>query len=235
MTTQTRGNDQMELAAHNTAHSTRRFSRFISVIAAACSCCVPLSAATLYESATLGETGSNTGFVLDSDQFLGSRFSLSRTSQITAVGGHIDRRSGATLWGAIVEMSDVLPTFEPAQIEANVVASVVFTAPDPSDDLLTPLSLVLGPGDYALIFGGGAFFGADGDGVMPSSNTDTADGVGSYFFSIVADNTWFNGGLSNARFVVEGFVVPVPAALWLLGSGLLASAAIGRRRRAATA
>lgn len=178
-------------------------------------------ALVIYESATLGTTGAPGGTEL-SDQFLGSRFTLTDTYDVTAIGGHLSS-TGGDVWGAIVEMSGLLPTFSRSEIESEALAFATFTA-FPSQDLLSPVNVQLVPGDYALIFGGGGFFSTTGSGAMPEVNTDTMEGAGSYFFlSQSGDNNWADGGISNARFVVEGDLasVPEPSTLALLSIGFL--------------
>lgn len=195
----------------------------------------------VYESATLGATGQLGGLSIDEDQFVGSRFHLAEAKAITAVGGHLDGDSTATIFAAIVATQPgQVPSFAPDQIESFALASTTFAPPDSSADVLAPLSVTLGPGDYALIFGTGRF-GAAADGGMPTDNTDTPAGAGSYFFSFGGSDV--GGGWSNyrnprggLRFVVEGRAVPEPASLTMLGVG--AAGLIGyvrRRRQAATA
>src|SRR5262245_12118734 len=58
-----------------------------------------------------------------------------------------------------------------APFDSTLVASTTFNAGFPSTDLLTPLSVTLPPGDYALIFGSG-LFGAVAEGFMTVNNTD---------------------------------------------------------------
>ena len=48
------------------------------------------NALLIHESATLGQTGLTTGFTIDFAQFLGSRFSVDSTVDVTDVGGHIN-------------------------------------------------------------------------------------------------------------------------------------------------
>ena len=131
-------------------------------------------------------------------------------------------------------MDGALPSGNP--FDGTTLASTTFDPGFPSFDVLTPLSVLLNPGDYAVIFGGPGQFGATKQGSMASNNIDLPAGVGSYFFWNV--NNWQNGEFSSARFVVEGDVVrvrnavpePITAALGLMGLGVLGMAT---RRRVA--
>ena len=179
----------------------------------------PASADLIYESATMGAPGQTGGYSLMSSQFLGSRFTIEETTQVTAIGGHLYASSG-TLFGAILSMEGMTPLGLPFDTE-EVMASTVFNPGYPSSEFVTALSVTLAPGDYALIFGSG-YFGASGSGAMPyADQTDTAEGVGSYFFW--NGSSWSDGGFDRCRFLV----FPAPGALSLLGLGVLC----GLRRR----
>ena len=134
--------------------------------------------AVIYESATLGATGRLGGAILSDSQFLGSRFSLASSAIVTSIAGHI--AGIGTLFGAIVELCgpNALPTGSPLS-GTEVVASGTFVATAPSSEQILPLSVLLNPGDYAVIFGSGQF-GATGVGVMPGGVTTI--GSPSYFF-----------------------------------------------------
>lgn len=193
------------------------------------------SAVVIYESASLGPIGQGGGFDADGDQFLGSRFSITDTVQVTAIGGHISLAAGiGDLFGAIVSLAgpNALPSGNP--FDATTLASTVFTLSPPSSDVLIPLSVMLDPGDYAVIFGSGQLGATGGFGVMPGNNSDLPAGVDSYFFW--TGTNWTNGGFNNVRFLVEGSLIqntipePVTATLGLMG---LATLGLATRRRVA--
>jgi hypothetical protein len=170
---------------------------------------LPAQAAIIHESATLGPTGSRSGATLISGIFVGSRFSLTNTVQVTEIGGHLVEFEGGSLFGAIIGLSSptALPSGRPFD-PGEVLASTTFTAPSFSEDVLIPLSVTLPPGDYALVFGSG-LFGATGRGAMPLNNTDIP-GSASYFTWFGNPNVWMDTQFRNLRFVVLGNPAPAP-------------------------
>jgi len=189
------------------------------------------SASVIYESATFG-SASGGGNSLYSDQYLGAGFSVADATQVhvTGIGGNINTTSG-NLFGTIVALPSAgsLPSFAPSAIESNALGSVTFATGNPGGDVIIPLSLTLAAGDYALIFGSGAFGTAGGGGSMALTNTD----IGSPFYFFHNEFGWQSGGNPNKRFVVEGTVsvIPIPAALPLFFSGLLGLGVMVRRRK----
>lgn len=186
------------------------------------------NAGVIYESATL-VAPFNSGGVTLSAQFVGSRFTLTDTYNVTSIGGHLGTFDSNEAWAAIVSMSGLLPSFAASAIEINALAFATFSV-DPAADVLSAVNVQLGSGDYALIFGGDGYFGTTSgvgsEGYMPATpaaNVDTSEGTGSYFFRNGSTGAWQNNGFTNARFVVEGTVatVPTPATLALFGLGLV--------------
>lgn len=194
------------------------------------------SAATIHETAIIGTTGLSSGSAISSGSYLGSQFELSQTTKITGIGGHMFAAHG-NMFGAIVSLDPGLmkPSFLPSELEANTLAHTVFNAGLPSADYIAPISVVLGPGNYAVIFGSG-LFGSSGLGGMPGNNTPIA---GTSFFASggfgVIDGThvWHDAQTDpNLRFVVEGVSrVPLPPALSLFASALIGGGVIAWRRR----
>ncbi len=195
-------------------------------------------AGTIYESATLGTIGHTGGSALEFGQFLGSRFTLSAVTDVTAIGGHMIEKGGdGTLWGALISMSGLLPSFAPQDIEANALGFAILTPTSTSDEFIVPLIITLNPGDYALVFGDNSLFGTTGTGQMPGPPLTGAvnfpAGVGSYFFgNATASNSWTNPG-PPGRFVVQGTVIPEPSTMLLLGSGLAGLGFFRQRKKVA--
>ena len=156
----------------------------------------------IHESAIMGSPGWLGGSALTEEHFLGSRFHVDATLEVTKIGGHLAHVQShpGDLFGAIISLSgpDALPAGSPFS-DDEVVAKTLFHGPIPSTDFRTPLSATLGPGDYALIFGSGQF-GATGWGIMPSNNQDLP---GASYIRWYGDS-WSNSPVSGYRFVVEG-------------------------------
>ncbi len=175
-------------------------------------------AAVIHESASFGGNVPTASAVVSNIQFLGSRFSTTVPVQVTEVGGNIG--SGGEIFAAIVALPSPtgLPSFAPTEIENNALAGTIFDAGSASTDVLTPLAVFLPPGDYALVFGSGAY-GATGSECMQDVNTDLP-GASRFFGDKNQGDIWINTALTNRRFVVQGSIVPIPAALPLFASAL---------------
>jgi hypothetical protein len=199
--------------------------RLLCVVFLCAALATPAVAAVIYESATLGPIGQFGGTGVFSDQFVGARFEITAPTTVTAIGGHL-YGSYDSIFGAIIALDsmDALPQGFPFA-GGEVLASTAFTPDSPSTDYRTPLSVTLAPGTYALVFGTGQF-GATGEGMMPSNNTDLPGA--SYFWW--NGSTWQDGGFSSARFVVEGdSAVPEPTTVALAGMAFGALALLRRR------
>jgi hypothetical protein len=172
-------------------------------------------AITIYESATLGRTGpyANSGYDIDT-QCLGWRFHLDAPFQVQAIGGNIS--GSGTFFGAIAPLSSpsALPSGTP--FDDTTIAVTTFRGPGDATDITIPLSALLVPGDYALIFGSEQF-GTSGSGTMSFFNQDLP---GSSPYLVWHDQShgsyWAYEQISGIRFVVKGLVVPEPNAVALL-------------------
>ena len=185
----------------------------------------------IHETATLGATGHTAGTTINPVQFLGSRFQIDTTTEVTHIGGHMGTVFG-DLFGAIISLSgsDALPSGNPFA-SSETVASTTFNPGSPSSDFLTPLSVTLSAGYYALIFGSGQF-SAIGQGFMTTNNFGIPGQQNSYLKW--SSSGWDNASLTGTRFVVEGNPIPEPKTLYLMRFGLLGvlGFVIGQRRRA---
>lgn len=211
---------------------------------------VPFAAqgAVVFASAPLVPLGQSTSLTIASWSELGVRFHIATPTQVTAVGGSLSTLppsyphtapDWAELFAAIYPLSSATAFPNGAPSVAVPVASTVFTPDFPSTDFRTPLSVVLQPGWYGLVFGAGAFG-------SPSYAVGQMDvngffGEGPFFewgeFAGVfgsGDFVWDDSGnYPTERFVVEGQpVAPEPDTLPALAAGLLLLFA--SRRKAAT-
>lgn len=181
----------------------------------------PARADIIYQSATLGATGQTGGAIVNADQFLGARFTLTSAAQVTDIGGHIANSNAGDFFGAIVSLSS--PTAFPAGSPftmSDVLASADFVAGFPSSDVVVPLSVSLPAGSYAVIFGTGTLGASGANGFMPTDNTDNASA--SYIVWNGSTSTWSNASVNDLYFEVDGTAVPEPSSLVSVATSLLA-------------
>ncbi len=174
------------------------------------------AAAITIESAPLGATGQSGGFGIRrgsgdfsviAPSYLGWRFQVDSTFQVTDIGGHFGGSAANNkIFGTIISLNNPssLPQGQPFLPE-EVLASTTFNLSFPSNDITTPLSVELAPGNYGLVFGSG-LFGATGIGFMPNNNPDLP--FSSYFswgrFNPGDPIAWNEGGFRNTRFFIRG-------------------------------
>lgn len=222
---------------------------FASLIAAACIIAageVPASAATIYESASLGTTGITPnellyeevlGGNLSSGIFLGVRFELTRPVQVDRVGGHLigfgpggglDGQRGE-IFAAIVQLSDSADLPDSVDLSTpDVLGVATFTPPATSADLLVDLPLQLSRGWYALAFGSG-LYGADGVAGLVANNTE--DEMADFLQQQPILGGWAENfpNFRNYRLVVVGTEIPESSAIGLM-TGLLLAGIVVRGR-----
>lgn len=184
-----------------------------------------VSAATIFESGTLGPTGIprseiTGGSNVSASVFVGVRFYLNESVNATHVGGHFVRNTGAneSLFGTIVSLSDPNDFPDSGNLSTpDVVGTTLLAFPEPSNEVFGALAKPLAPGWYALVFGSG-LFATTGSGVAVNNGVD----IGSPTYiarQVGAVNGWsnlINPIFRNFRFVVQGQVVPEPSAINLL-------------------
>lgn len=222
--------------------------RFATAVAVTMAVSGSAQALTILETAFAGPGVGHAGVAID-EQYLGARFDLTAFTEITAIGGHIQRATGS-LFGAIVELgsSTALPGFAPSDLLTSSLTRLYLSfdlpaTPGETVDLMLDASVILEPGSYGLVFGG-VDQGTGGAGRMPTTDIDI--GAPSYFFGDTGG--WRDGGFSDTRFVVEGDLasspriapqaevlsaVPLPPGLALL-AGAMGLLALRRRRAACT-
>jgi len=146
--------------------------------------------------------GKETGLPIDSTHWIGSRFHIDEEVLVTEIGGHLLALPEGTIFGAIVALSSsgAVPEGSPFN-EGEVVASTIFNPGWPSSLYRMPVSVILEPGDYALVFGTDALGASGGDGAMPQST------MGLLWASWFGwDGTqWHNHGFIKTRHLVCGY------------------------------
>jgi hypothetical protein len=190
------------------------------------------------ESVPLGSTSVGGGATINADIFLGWRFQLTDTLQVTDIGGHLisyPNVGDEKIFGAIVSLNrpNALPQGNPFQ-SGEVLASTSFNAGFPSSDTTVPLSITLNPGNYALVFGSG-LFGASGEGALPDLPIDPPF-IPKELYLIWDNSSWREGAINGGRFVVKGELstsTPVPEPTCLLGLmafGVLGTGSLLKRK-----
>lgn len=166
------------------------------------------SIAFTLESSRLGSLSGLPGLVVGADQFLGWRFQLDAPLQVTDIGGHF-YGFNSEIFGTIVSLSspNAFPQENPSELEKVSLASTTFSIinngnPNSSVFFLTPLSITLKPGNYALIFGSG-LFGASGEEAMPVPENQIAFPNTSFFFADLSVDPNASGSFSWSELLPE--------------------------------
>jgi hypothetical protein len=166
----------------------------------------------IFESATLGPTGDIAGYSVHAECLSGARFSVTNTVVVVAVGSHLNRYHGNSVFAAIVSLDYYytqtrLPLGSPLRPE-EVLASGVFALNEPlSSDYVFPLSVCLAPGNYAVIFGKGWLGDArEPEPVIMTLGNEDLPGVRPYIQW--NGSIWEESRTTNVRMVVYGSPLP---------------------------
>ncbi|MEE9494530.1 MAG: VPLPA-CTERM sorting domain-containing protein [Gammaproteobacteria bacterium] len=173
---------------------------------------------------------------VNSDQFIGARFTVDQPVTILGIGGHFQKYSGysGSVFGAIVSLDNKsYPSISTAGFN-NLVASSVFT-PDWGKDFLAPIDATLTPGTYAVILGSG-LFGATGNQGLTLIQPDRVRYSNGDKISWGTSRNWYDGEVRIRHRILLSdsapvSAVPVPATAWLLISGLIGLAGVARQQR----
>ena len=179
------------------------------------------------------------GSTLYYQQFIGSHFTVPNgfILDVTAIGGNVWTADASRfMWGAIVDVDPNTGLPFSTVDDANYLhGSTLYNGGSPNSiDVIAPLVVSLGAGDYGVVLGGDDFgggngkFGSNGWGAIPGSN-NINNGTNDFFDN--GAGAWNNVGEQGWRLTVYGELrqVPAPGAAALLGIGGLVAT---RRRRA---
>jgi len=160
-----------------------------------------VQAEILHESAELG-AGIGTLSLIPGEQGMrASRFSLTAETEITAIGAYA-ASVGGSVFLAIVPLPS--PTGLPTgDVEDIALVHAIYDSGGSLVDHRASVSVILPPGDYALVIGAGAF-GATGTVVLVFGNPELPG------TSYISGNRfgWSDGAVQTGmRFVVEGLTV----------------------------
>jgi hypothetical protein len=205
----------------------------------------PVGAATVYESATY--TGVDNGdYTLSNNDIIGAAFQIIAPTQVTAIGAQFGCCNGGTIFGAIIPLASLtaVPSVASNSLNSVDLAHTVFSVPSlggfGAQQQSVPLSVILQPGFYAVVFGSGQF-GASGFAGLGQDNTlvGSPEFIRSFFDTDwSATNDPVTGRFSDGmRIFVEGDAIsetPLPAAMPMFagGAGLLGWIGLRRRRKA---
>jgi hypothetical protein len=165
-------------------------------------------------------------------QWIGARFSVTQTVLVDQIGANLE--GAGTIFGAIVPLSGPggLPSMPPSQIESYALAGTSFPVTLSIADVSVPLSVLLAPGDYGVVFGVGPF-GAGGGANLTGGNIPTAES--SFFIALPIDqDVWLDQPtFTGLRVFVTGTLsVPEPSTWVMAATGLIAGICTVLRRRA---
>jgi hypothetical protein len=189
----------------------------------------------IYTDASIGNGDGTDG----GSNFIGATFSLTG-SPVSAlqVGANVDAYGTGQVFAEVVSVASLssLPNVTGgnliAWLQSNNLGEASLSAPAAAGDASTVInfSTALTSGSYALIFGSG-LYGTTGEINLTSGNSTI--GSPNIFNSLGGDSFQSYGYDTGIRIFASP--VPLPAALPLMASGLLAGVGFLRRRRAARA
>lgn len=198
--------DQVEIDVTNAATGAFRLDNLRFEGPPTCKIASVVHESSTFEPCPIGFSCATSIFDL---QYLGSRFHLDRTVNVTAVGGHLSGTGFANqqIFAAIISLASptALPIGNPFD-PGELVATTTFDPGRPGSDVRTPLAATLAPGDYALVFGSG-LFGATGDAGLEATGTPLPGNSILLWNDQGSGFVWQDVGQYGVRFVVEADTV----------------------------
>ena len=198
-----------------------------SILKAVCTCLLSLiafstNAAFIVDTGAGDATGG--GIALDSSQWVAGQISITNAQTVTSVEGWFGEGTEGTITAAIY-------TDNGSGVPVSELFSSQFILNNPSTvptvhawDGAFGLSWLLNPGTYWVAFEVRA--GDTGSGLMPDNVPSPLD---DYAFRNTSGTDWQSLS-SNESLGFRVSRVPIPAAVWLFGSGLIGLIGFARRK-----
>jgi hypothetical protein len=182
------------------------------------------------------DTGAPTGTTTDSEltttQWFAAEFTLSGTESITSLSAYLNPLN-STSYTFDIYSGNAFTTTRVGSLSVLDTVSATYTT---SGWNTTSTNFTLGPGTYWVALemtgSGRGPFGLDlpGTGISTTSGTAPAQGFAFYSSTTGGVFTTSNAPGIGIEITGTGSPVPLPGAIWLLGSGLAALGAMRRRR-----
>jgi len=180
--------------------------------------------------------GSTLSSVLNPDDKWSARFSLNTNTTITDMNAwvnafwNIDTTFTMALYGDNFTSPDI--TNEIFSQDVLVTDKVFEDSMNSQWQGLSNLNLNLDAGSYWLSLE--LRDGNDYDGYIPTGEFGALNAVDTYAFFNPSNGSWVEDSTSDFAFQIAGNIstVPVPAAVWLFGSGLVGLVGFARRKTA---
>ena len=175
----------------------------------------------------------NGALVVGKIQFVAARIEIVDIIHVTSIGATMfSLNEDGTFFAAILQLqgSTSLPVGSP--FDGTELLATIFNAGETINDYYGTTDLVLNPGHYAIIIGGGEF-GATGSGGLSSNNIDHP--WASFFLwtdvdpiipfgehTPLGNGSWSESDFGGYRIFLEGTVIPEPSTGIMLLFGFLA-------------
>ena len=157
----------------------------------------------LYQSGLMTQPGQPYGYDVSAQQYLGVRFHNPVTWRIQELGAHAFGNSGTddALFIALVPLDNDQDLPEDLAL-SDAIWAASFGAPPFSEDVLIPANILLPPGWWGLVIGGGGPFGSDGTGGLAAYQP----AVDSPSYFRMQSGVWEQSTSPGKRFLVKGYL-----------------------------
>jgi len=139
----------------------------------------------VFESATLDQTGLNTGATASSTAYVGVRFELTESATARAIGAHVfENVAGGKMFAALVQLSSISDFPDSADLSTSDVLGVgILDLAGPSSDEFVSnfqgdAQIGLAPGFYAIVLGSDLFGATSIAGIGGGAPRQTPENAG---------------------------------------------------------